>query len=134
LSFADTIIALEDGRIIETGAPHSYLARRGSVAKPGLNSQEEDFDLEDAHSDDTTIPRGANLVVESLPSTPQNEDGHSQALDAKRKQGDWSVYSYYLSSSGYAIVILFLASMAIWVFCTEFASSFKLLPSSLGSD
>ncbi|KAM3517755.1 hypothetical protein NHJ13051_008721 [Beauveria bassiana] len=122
LSFADAIVALEDGRIIEAGTLQSFLDQNRSVVKLGLNSQEKDFDLRDAYSGDTTMPLLEDLVVESLPSTPENQDEHDQVLDAKRKQGDWSVYSYYLSSSSYSIVILFLASMAIWVFCTELAT------------
>lgn len=120
MSFADTIVALEDGRIAQIGSPHALLAYEGYVAKLGLALRDEDLIKE--HAEDTEISRIESTVVESFISMPRTTDEANNTPDARRKNGDWSVYSYYLTSSGYTIVIVFLISMAIWIFCTEFAS------------
>ncbi|OAA38788.1 ABC transporter [Cordyceps fumosorosea ARSEF 2679] len=122
LSFADTVIALEDGRIVESGTPQRLLACNGVVANLRNSIQDDCCDLGDGNSEDATVQQVGSLVAESLPSTPEYGTGHDNVLDTRRKQGDWSVYSYYLSSSGYSIVSIFLASMAFWVFCTEFST------------
>lgn len=120
MSFADTIVALEDGRIAEVGSPQALLAYEGYVAKLGLNLRDEDPNRE--HAEDTEISRTESSVAGSFTSEPRAINGTNTALDARRKKGDWSIYSYYFSSSGYTIITVFLISMAIWIFCTEFTS------------
>jgi len=120
MSFADTIVALEDGRIAQIGSPQALLAYEGYVAKLGLALRDEDLIKE--HAEDTEISRIESTVAESFISVPRTTDEANNTPDARRKNGDWSVYSYYFASSGYTIVIMFLISMAVWIFCTEFAS------------
>lgn len=120
MSFADTIVALEDGRIAQIGSPQTLLAYEGYVAKLGLALRDEDLIKE--HAEDTEISRIESTVAESFISVPRTTDEANNTPDASRKNGDWSVYGYYFASSGYTIVIMFLISMAVWIFCTEFAS------------
>jgi ATP-binding cassette subfamily C (CFTR/MRP) protein 1 len=111
---------LKDGRIAQTGSPQALLAYEGSVAKLGLALGDENLIRE--HVEDTEISRIESTVAESFHSVPYATDEANITPDATRKNGDWSVYSYYFSSSGYTIIIVFLVSMAVWIFCTEFAS------------
>jgi ATP-binding cassette subfamily C (CFTR/MRP) protein 1 len=120
MSFADTIVALNDGRIAQIGSPQALLAYEGSVAKLGIALGDEGLIRE--HVEDTEISRIESTVAESFHLVPYVTDEANITRDATRKNGDWSVYSYYFSSSGYTIIIVFLVSMAIWIFCTEFAS------------
>jgi hypothetical protein len=46
----------------------------------------------------------------------------SALTDIRRKNGELSVYTYYLSSSGYTTVTLYAILVSLWVFCTEFPS------------
>ncbi|KAI0126998.1 ABC transporter [Xylariales sp. AK1849] len=120
MSFADTIVALEDGRITEVGSPQALLSHEGYVAKLGLVLRDEEPIRE--HAEDTEISPIERTVTESSISVPLTTDQAVNALDARRKNGDWSVYSYYLASSGYKIIIMFFISMGVWIFCTEFAT------------
>jgi len=120
MSFADTIVALKDGRIAQIGSPQALLAYEGYVAKLGLALRDEDLIKE--HAEDTEISRIESTVAESFISVPRTTNEANNTPDARRKNGDWSVYSYYFASSGYTIIIIFLISMAVWIFCTEFAS------------
>jgi ATP-binding cassette subfamily C (CFTR/MRP) protein 1 len=119
-SFADTIVALEDGRIAQIGSPQLLLAREGSVAKLGLALPDEEPINE--HDGDAEMSRRDSTVAESFISVPHELENDNVAPDTRRKNGDWSVYRYYFASSGYAIVIGFLITMAAWIICTEFAS------------
>lgn len=120
MSFAGTVVALEDGRITQIGSPQALLAYEGYVAKLGLALRDEELIKE--HAEDTEISRIENPVAESIISVPRTADEANNTPDARRKNGDWSVYTYYFASSSYTIIIIFLISMAVWIFCTEFAS------------
>lgn len=120
MSFADTIVALEDGRIAQAGSPQALLAYEGYVSKLELALRDEDAIKK--HVEDPEISKIESTVAESFISAHRTIDETIDAPDATRKNGDWSVYSYYFSSSGYTIFIMFLISMAAWIFCTEFAS------------
>ncbi|KAI1080070.1 ABC transporter [Whalleya microplaca] len=120
MSFADIIVALENGRITEIGSPQAPLSHDGYVAKLGFTLQGEEPIRE--HAEHTEISRIESTVAESFISVSRATDEAMNVLDARRKNGDWSVYSYYFASSGYKIIFMFLISMAVWVFCTEFAT------------
>lgn len=120
MGFADTIVALENGRIVEVGNSQQQLSSEGYFAKLGLTIPGEEIITE--HSEDTNISRVESNIADSLLSVSNATDMARNTLDAKRKNGDWSVYSYYLASSGYKTIALFVLSMAAWIFCTEFGS------------
>jgi ATP-binding cassette subfamily C (CFTR/MRP) protein 1 len=111
---------LKDGRIAQIGSPQALLAYEGYATKLGIALGDEDLIKE--HVEDTEISRIESTVAESFHSVPRTTDEANITPDTTRKNGDWSVYSYYFSSSGYTIIIVFLVSMAVWIFCTEFAS------------
>ncbi|KAF3012558.1 hypothetical protein E8E14_000617 [Neopestalotiopsis sp. 37M] len=119
LGFADTIFAIVDGRISETGNLQTLLANEGYVSKLGLKLRHETSSEEQAE-DAEILQQEHNVIssTEPLPSTAVTD----KAFEASRKNGDWSVYRYYIASSGYKVTMMFLISMATWVFCTEFAT------------
>ncbi|KAK7753241.1 hypothetical protein SLS62_004760 [Diatrype stigma] len=129
MSLADTIVALEGGRIAEVGSPQELLSYGGYPANSNLTPRNEGPSRE--HAEETEICRVESTVAESIVSVPHTIDdatnGANDALDTRRKNGDWSVYSYYFSSSGYMMLFMFLVSMTVWVFCTEFATGFSAL-------
>lgn len=121
MSLADTIIALEDGRIAQIGSPEALLANKGYVAKLGFVLRDEKRSGE--HAENTGISRVESTVAESfIPASAMPDDANGIS-DTRRKSGDWSVYGYYFSSSRRWVVAMFLISMGIWIFCTEFAST-----------
>jgi hypothetical protein len=117
MGFADAIVALEDGRIVEVGSTQALLC--GST-KLGIALTDEEPIRE--HADGIEVSQMDCTGAESFMSVPNTTDQGENALDSGRKNSDWSVYSYYFSSSGYKVITMFLASMAVWIFCTEFAS------------
>lgn len=121
MSLADTIIALEDGRIAQTGSPEALLADEGYVAKLGLVLRGEEPSEE--HDENTEISRVESTHADSFISAPATPDDSNIIPDTRRKSGDWSVYGYYFSSSSCWIIAMFLISMATWIFCTEFSST-----------
>ena len=121
MSLANTIVALEDGKIAQTGSPEALLANEGYVAKLGLVLRDEE--LSEEHAENTGISRVESTLAESFITAPATPDDTNDIPDVRRKSGDWSVYGYYFSSSGRWVVAMFLISMAVWIFCTEFAST-----------
>ncbi|KAK2883394.1 hypothetical protein FQN49_000034 [Arthroderma sp. PD_2] len=120
MSFADTIVTLENGRITQSGRPQALLAQEGYVAKLGLALRDEEITRKNV--EDTEISRIESNVAESFISVSSTIDEANNIPDIRRKNGDWSVYRYYFASSSYTIVIIFLISMAAWIVCTEFAT------------
>lgn len=60
--------------------------------------------------------------VEKPASTNETtKDKASANDDQRRKNGDFSVYKYYLASSGYLLFFIYLAFMVGWMFLTEFS-------------
>jgi ATP-binding cassette subfamily C (CFTR/MRP) protein 1 len=127
MSFADTIVALEDGAIAQTGSPEVLLANEGYVSQLGLA-------LRDEHTRNTRVSQVETTSIEASTSTPTTPDDIDEILDTRRKSGDWSVYRYYFSSSGHWVLAMFLITMALWIFCTEFSSTcIKLNPNATSS-
>lgn len=115
MTLADTLVVIEDGRVVETGSPQTLLSSDGYVAKLGLSLRDEE-----ALGVDDDIARTESAALEKAVSTVMASDVDKDSEDPRRKNGDWSVYSYYFSSSGWITVASFLIGMAIWIFCEEF--------------
>lgn len=120
MAFADIVIALEDGRIREVGSPEVLLANKEHISRLGLPERYESLVIKAAEN--LQISKIQSMAAESIASVTESTNEANDSQDAKRKNGDWSVYSYYFSSSRYLTIILFLLSMAAWIFCTEFTS------------
>lgn len=119
MGLADKLVALDDGKIVEIGRPEVLLSNGGYVAKLGLELADED---EVEPEPKIEAMRIESVVTEPRLSTDLTEEANSAAADARRKNGDLSVYKYYVSSSGKLLVFSFIFGMAIWLFLTEFSS------------
>lgn len=130
----DSIIVIDQGRVVDIGTP-ADLSKKGTPHIRGLSTWpsgdiiDEGIRRETAPSPGESISRGQSLAQE--PSTEQPiEDANAggsasndgKLTDIRRKNGEFSVYSYYLVSSGYVSVGLYAFTMATWIFCTEFSS------------
>lgn len=60
-----------------------------------------------------------------FPADLPEVDERSKLQDTRRKEGDMSVYKYYLSGAGYFLVGLQVLAMIVWIFGTEFSSKFQ---------
>ncbi|KAK9772947.1 hypothetical protein SCAR479_10457 [Seiridium cardinale] len=115
MALADTIITLDSGTIVETGTPDTLPKSNGHVSNLGLSLEPKE--VTESQSDVTQI----QVQQEQSRTTAEFVAQTDELLnDVQRKDGDLSVYSYYLASSGYLSVAIFTACVAAWVFCTEF--------------
>ena len=121
MSLADTIITLQDGNITEIGSPSTLLKSSGYISKLGLSldQSENEVALIPDIKDPVSAPSGEESGL-----IDENEIIHT---DLRRKNGDISVYKYYLTNAGSVAVGLYVVSVVIWIFCTEFSSKFNLL-------
>lgn len=115
---ADMIIALENGKIIENANTMTLLQRNGYVSKLGLKpSSTEDIVKETTDAKDPQLSHEASQksadIAEEIDDIP---------TDIRRKNGDMSVYKYYLKNAGTLAVGIYVISLIIWTFCTEFSS------------
>ena len=113
MALADTIVVLEDGRVVETGSPAVLAQGDGYLSGLGPRPSESD---EIADVEPTRDVRDQS----DSPSTGVD----NSISDLRRKNGEMSVYSYYLTSAGYGAVALYTFFMVMWIFCTEFSSEF----------
>ncbi|KAJ5450830.1 ABC transporter integral membrane type 1 [Penicillium cf. griseofulvum] len=121
LQYADNIIVLEDGHILETGSldslktPNSYIQelKAASVA-PSVNS--------------SGIGPSDKVEPSLLPDKKDEDfaedelDNQDSYDDLNRQEGDFSVYSYYASASGRRTFISCLIFALFWAFCREFTT------------
>lgn len=121
LQYADNVIVLEDGRVLETGSldslktPNSYTqdlksaSVTSSVNSSGISSNDEAISSSISHM------KNEDLAEDDV----DNPDSYD---DLNRQEGDFSVYSYYASASGRLTFISCLIVALLWAFCREFTS------------
>ncbi|KAI1328223.1 ABC transporter [Xylariaceae sp. FL0255] len=114
-SIADAVVVLESGRVIETINPRELLSPETESTKFGISVQDENSITRSTQAPLIFEP---GCVVSDVLFTSTGE----AIPDTRRKNGDWSVYRYYLSSTGYKTLGLFIITMAAWAFLTEFST------------
>lgn len=115
MRLANHVIALDGGRTIETAQTDELLQGGSYVSTLGLLPPPEHAieETPEANVDSNDSP-------EVLKAPTESDDDN----DVRRKNGDFSVYKYYITSSGYGVFAANMFFMAIWIFCTEFSSMF----------
>lgn len=75
-------------------------------------------------TDDTITDLEYPEIIQQAPSVLDKAHGKTEELltDVRRKNGDASVYKFYLASSGYSNVGLHLVFTITWIVCSEFSS------------
>ncbi|KAK0615177.1 ABC transporter [Bombardia bombarda] len=124
MSLADTIIALKDGEILEIGSPAALLdSSDGYVGKLGLSLSSSGDGILDQKSDAQHSEASQTVEILNQGDSSVIEDTEGPLLtDMRRKNGDLSVYKYYAETAGYLVVSLYVASIIVLVFCTEFSA------------
>lgn len=121
MRLADNIFILQDGTIALAGSFTNLIQSQDYVSKLGLS-------LSVDKAPDEVVER-PKIVHQAPCDSDEVHDMTDKLLtDVRRKNGDASVYKYYLASSGYFIVDLHLAFMTAWIFCSEFSSKSAGLP------
>lgn len=130
-TLADTVIVLNAGRIVDVNTPAALLDRVSSKAE-SLRLEDTGAPLEDEISagiDSTMAKDTKNEPARHEHSDGEPLDGSNfeepqdvSLSDIRRKNGELSVYAYYLASAGYIAVALYAIFVTLWVSCIEFST------------
>ncbi|KAJ5492161.1 ABC transporter integral membrane type 1 [Penicillium expansum] len=121
LQYADNVIVLEDGRVLETGSldslktPNSYIQDLKSASVTSSVNSSCISPNEEAISSSISHMKNEDLAEDDV----DNPDSYD---DLNRQEGDFSVYSYYASASGRLTFISCLIVALLWAFCREFTT------------
>lgn len=118
LQYADEIIVLESGRIIDTGSYESIIREPDISARALTNANgivKEDAFTEQESKEKKEAP---NTSLSGSPST-------SGIADHTKRNGTWSVYEFYYESAGFTPFTVFIFFTLAEAFCSNFTS--KLL-------
>lgn len=125
LQYADRIIALNKGVIVNDGPYRKILAENPEMAtKSMISSHKQSTLFEDKN------PEVENDSIDNH-TTKISIDNPEEALIIKkqnllRRNGSWDVYKYYVKSAGYKTTALFVFSLLVMGFFSNFASEFDL--------
>jgi hypothetical protein len=116
------VIVLENGEITEAGKLKELLQGQNYISTLGLTL---------GSTIGEQVPSTHGLIHENSSKTHHApvEQVDEPSPDTRRKNGDFSVYKYYVTSSGNSVVMANIVFMFVWISFTEFSSqSTKLLP------
>lgn len=121
LPYADRIIAINKGVIVNDGPYQKILAENPEIAaKSMISSSEQSVSSEDKDSEIETV------VLRKQPSKTSAKGPEEVPLiekqDLLRRNGTWDVYKYYIKSAGYKTTGLFLFSVLVSGFFSNFAT------------
>ncbi|KAJ6002428.1 hypothetical protein N7451_004975 [Penicillium sp. IBT 35674x] len=116
LQYADEIIVLENGRIVDTGSYESLIRREPDISARALTNAnevvEDDAFAEQESKDEQKAPNTA-------PSASRSTSG---AADHTKRNGTWSVYKYYYESAGFTPFAVFIFFTLAEAFCSDFTT------------
>ncbi|QGA21216.1 hypothetical protein EYB26_008926 [Talaromyces marneffei] len=120
LPYADRIIALNNGFVVNDGPYQKILAETPEIAaKSMISSIKPSISSEDGHSEIEKDSLGRKATKTGI-------NGSEEALvikkqDLSRRNGTWDVYKYYVKSAGYKTTGLFIFSILVSAFFSSFA-------------
>lgn len=126
LQYADNVVVLEGGCIVETGS-------LDSLKTP--NSYIQELKAASATNAVTDSGSSSDVIVEAPLHPDKNDEalaeeelhGEDSYDGLNRQEGDFSIYSYYASASGRVTCLSCVIVALLWAFCREFTStSFSL--------
>jgi ATP-binding cassette subfamily C (CFTR/MRP) protein 1 len=110
---ADFIVSIDEGKIQESGSYAALVQGNGYFSRLKLPAE--------GLSDITYNADTGTQPVQSPPA-PTSQASESRHTDIRRKNGERAVYMYYLEAANRKVVVLYIFSVILWVFCTEFSS------------
>ncbi|KAH8201947.1 hypothetical protein TruAng_003860 [Truncatella angustata] len=117
LAFADIVVVLENGSVVKAGKAQAP----EQAVKEDLAISNMDSTNESAQSNESGSLRGSGSTQAAQADSPLGQDA-ADMTDLKRRQGDWSVYSYYFKAAGKYELAFFLAFMSLWTVCEQFSA------------
>ncbi|KAJ6007677.1 hypothetical protein N7540_011653 [Penicillium herquei] len=120
LQYADEIIVLEDGRIVDTGSYEAIIRQEPDISAnlktlTNTNQVTEDDVFQVSEQENENEKKAPSTVPPSSSSTPE-------ATDYTKRNGTWSVYKYYYDSAGFTPFAFFLFFTVVEAFCSNFTT------------
>ena len=118
--FANTIVVLgEGGKILEQGSFDDLKSQRGYLSSTFSQQSNQNLSVNIKSKSEegvsTILTETARLLDAALPT------GVKQG-DLQRRDGDTSIYKFYLKSAGWLSPSIIIAMMTILAFCDGFSS------------
>ncbi|PWY72279.1 putative multidrug resistance-associated protein [Aspergillus heteromorphus CBS 117.55] len=113
LPYADEIIVLDQGAVVDSGAYRDIISRTPDIAAKCLTlpGSEENVDSD------------RNTELEKAVATKAtHQQNQPSDRDFSRRDGTWDVYKYYARSAGYKMVFGFVASSLVSTFLKNFST------------
>jgi ABC-type multidrug transport system fused ATPase/permease subunit len=108
--YADHIISLDgEGHVSETGGFDTLDKKGGYVASFALGMPDWKYEP-------------AMVVLPTVSEIPLSKEAVVKEHDKTRQEGDTATYMYYVKSVGWGPTMIFIVSMAIFVFCLSYPS------------
>jgi ATP-binding cassette subfamily C (CFTR/MRP) protein 1 len=126
---ADSIIIMEDGRIVDRGSYPEIVARHPRLAMQLHNNCDNGLS---APGTDSVSPN-----IETSPKTPETKilEGEIKEKEEEeqsfRQRGTWNVYSFYFKNAGYSFLAIFVALVIVEVLASNLTSELAIYPDTL---
>ncbi|KAK2616711.1 hypothetical protein QQS21_000323 [Conoideocrella luteorostrata] len=125
LPFADQIVVLADGRIIEDGAledlrSSSAYIKDMKVASPSSPTKDPIKPSDKVFDPSFSSKAGGDDQDDTPSDTAGSTLNEETGDDTDRQKGDYSDYTYYFKATGLPAVIAFFGIAIFWAFCRQF--------------
>lgn len=130
LRYADEIVVLDSGQLVDKGSLEDLMARstyiqglQTSLLKP--TSSIDSRPSETVMTTPFSVEQGGTAEERTNEAVPSENDDlldHEAPSDLTRRNGDPSVYTYYVKAGGRTTVVISLVLIMAWSFCRDFSS------------
>ncbi|KAK1752303.1 canalicular multispecific organic anion transporter 1 [Echria macrotheca] len=120
----DTVVLLNEGRLLDHGSYQEICERRPELIK----LQQEEADQYESRGDSSVkaknLPKMETVqsTVKNSPEGEQDEEPERAVGDASRQKGNWSVYAYYAKKAGKVSIFLWVLSTVIGAVANAYSS------------
>ncbi|KAJ5135340.1 multidrug resistance-associated protein [Penicillium bovifimosum] len=117
LPFADEVIVLNDGNVVDSGTSQEILIANSEIAVKSLMEPEtEQCGTGQIIDDRKEICGGTTQEIQV------QDKNDTKKPDFSRRDGSWQVYAYYVRSAGTLVACLFIASFIVSTFLSKFST------------
>jgi ATP-binding cassette subfamily C (CFTR/MRP) protein 1 len=118
IALAQDVIVFDNGKILEQGTLEELRSAGGYVSNL-LFGQSADFDAEQ------TNDAGEDKCSKLTPGAAKQEFAAAEenAIDLKRRSGDFSVYKYFSAACGHKLMAAYLLMNVLWMCGSQFGGT-----------
>jgi ABC-type transport system involved in cytochrome bd biosynthesis fused ATPase/permease subunit len=118
LQYADEIIVLEKGRIVDTGSYESIIRREPDISARALTNANEIVE------EDAFVKQERRVEMKAPVAAPSASPSNPGAADHTKRNGTWSIYKNYYEGAGFTPFAFFVFFTLAEAFCSNFTSKY----------